>query len=242
MKKTLLEIVQEILNDMDSEPVNSLSDSIEAVQIASIVQSTFENIVATRYIPEHSQLIQLTPLSDSSRPTYFVLQANTRKVENVWYNVGTSSETEYRELTWLAPLQFLQLNDNLTGALEVTDINSATTFKVATDKQPTYYTSFDDAHIVCDSYNNTVDTNLQASKSRAYGTVYPTFSQTDSFVPDLDSTMFRYLINESKSMAMSLLKAPNGKVDQAARRQKQYVQNDTKRLGPYDRWNSFGRS
>ena len=32
MKMTLLEMVQDILNDMDSEPVDTLDDSDEAIQ------------------------------------------------------------------------------------------------------------------------------------------------------------------------------------------------------------------
>jgi hypothetical protein len=54
MKKTLLEIVQDILSDMDSEEVNSISDSNEARQVARIVQTTFYNLIATREIPELS--------------------------------------------------------------------------------------------------------------------------------------------------------------------------------------------
>ena len=48
MKKTLLQIVQNILSDLDSEDVNSISDTVEAMQIARVVENTFYNIVATR--------------------------------------------------------------------------------------------------------------------------------------------------------------------------------------------------
>ena len=65
VKKTLLQIVQNILSDMDSEDVNSLNDSIEAQQVASIVEDTYYNIIATRHIPEHQELIKLTALSRS---------------------------------------------------------------------------------------------------------------------------------------------------------------------------------
>ena len=56
MKKTLLELVQSILSDMDSEPVNSISDSIEAEQIASVIEDTYFNFISAREIPEHRQL------------------------------------------------------------------------------------------------------------------------------------------------------------------------------------------
>ncbi len=53
MKRTLLEMTQSILSDMDSEAVNSISDTVEAQQIASVVEDTYYNIVAARKIPEH---------------------------------------------------------------------------------------------------------------------------------------------------------------------------------------------
>jgi len=56
MKKALLEIVKDILSSMDSEDVNSISDSVEALQVAKIVEETFYDIIATRNVPEHSSL------------------------------------------------------------------------------------------------------------------------------------------------------------------------------------------
>ena len=41
MKFTLLEMVQEILSDMDSDEVDSIEDTVEAEQVATIVRSTY---------------------------------------------------------------------------------------------------------------------------------------------------------------------------------------------------------
>ena len=62
MRNTLLEMVQSILSDMDSENVNSISDSVEAQQVASVIEDTFFNIIAAREIPEHKQLLMLSAL------------------------------------------------------------------------------------------------------------------------------------------------------------------------------------
>ena len=45
MKKTVLEIVQDIMNDMDSDKVNSISDTVESQQIAQTVRTVFESMV-----------------------------------------------------------------------------------------------------------------------------------------------------------------------------------------------------
>ncbi len=73
MTKTVLDLVQTILNDMDSEPVNQLTDTLEAEQVAKVLKNTFEDIVATRIVPEHQELLKLTPASDSAYPHYVPL-------------------------------------------------------------------------------------------------------------------------------------------------------------------------
>ena len=225
MKKTLLEIVQDILSDMDSEEVNSISDSNEARQVARIVQTTFYNLIATREIPEHEELLKLTPASDSNFPTHFEYTDNVKEITDVWYE---DSDGFYREVRWIEPLDFLNRTDRVTeDFVTVFDKNGGTKLRIKNDANPTFYTSFDDKWIVMNSYDSSVDSTLQFSKVRAYGTVYPAFTIADSYTPDLDSTLFPYLVSEAKSTAMSLLKGQTDpKVDQQSRRQKSYMQND----------------
>ena len=71
MKLTLLEIVQKTLSDMDSEGVNSISDTLEAQQIASIAEDVYFGIVAGHPRPDEMSLIKLTALSDTVYPTHF---------------------------------------------------------------------------------------------------------------------------------------------------------------------------
>lgn len=227
MRKTLLEMVQSILNDMDSEAVNSISDTVEAQQIASVIEDTFYNIIAAREIPEHKQLLQITSLSNSAKPTHFLYPTNTKEIERLFYNVGTSG-ANWVEIYFVEPLDFLnRMDEQATGVVVVTDVAGGTPLYIRNDRMPSYYTSFDDNHIVMDAYDASVESILQQSKTRAYGTVYPTFSQTDDFEPDLDEPMLQYLLAEAKSTCFSLFKSGSDpKVEQAARRLKAYVQND----------------
>mgnify|MGYP005848278983 CR=1 FL=1 len=244
MKKTLLQIVQSILSDMDSENVNSIADSVEALQIASIVEDTFYNIIATREIPEHRELIKLTSLSDPNFPTNFTYPTHVKQIEKVWYDVSTDNSRDYMEIRWVDPLVFIGRSDRIgDNYVTVPDRNAGTSLRIGNDRPPSFYTSFDDFNIVMDSFVQTQETNLQESKVRAYGVVYPVFSQTDSYVPDIDNTMFPYLIAEAKSTAMSLLKGgPDPKVEQAARRQRSYIQNDMFKTKQKNKWSNYGRS
>ena len=196
-------MVQNILSDMDSEEINSISDSNEAAQIASVIENTYFGLISARAIPEHSQTIKLTSFSSSVRPTHFSFPARIKNIE------------------FLADSILLIRNDVM----------------------PVYYTSFDDENVVLDSYMSSVDSTLTSAKTRAYGVRFPTFdSYTDTFIPDIDDVMFPYLLAEAKSTALSLFKSgTDPKIEQLARRQKVYVQNDLHRLNVGRPKNDYGR-
>ena len=240
MKMTLLQIVQSILNDMDSEDVDSINSSMEATQVASIVRDVFYNITSTRNVPEHQELIKLTALSDSNFPTHFEYPTNTKQIFKVWYK---NSGGDYREIHYVEPLDFLSKTDGTqTDYVTVNDKVAGTQLRIANDRDPSFYTSFDDKHLVFNSYDADTEATLQESKVRAYGSKVPVFTISDSFVPDLDVDMFPYLLAESKSVAMSLMKGqPDPKVEQHARRQKAYIQSRRYNTKQNPRWKAYGR-
>ena len=243
MKRTLLEMVQSILSDMDSEDVNAISDTLEAQQVASVIEDTYYNIISARDIPEHQELLKLTSLSDSTRPTHFTYPTNLKQIETLSYNTATSG-SQYSEVKFVHPLEFLErMADTSSSSLKVSDKVGNTDLFVYNDIHPTYYTTFDDNHIVMNSYKASVESTLQASKTRAYGTVYPTFTISDSFEPDLDDNMLPYLLAEAKSTCFSLFKAGSDpKVEQQARRLKSYVQNDMHKTKQANKRPYYGRS
>ena len=242
MRTTLLSMVQSILSDMDSEDVNSISDTVEAQQIASVIQDTYFNLISAREIPEHKQMLQLTSLSNSQKPTHFRYPNNTKEIEVLFYNTATSGST-YTQVYFLEPIDFLnRVDETATNVLQVETVAGEVPVFVYTDRMPKYYTSFDDDNIIMDAYNSSVETTLQTSKSRAYGTIYPTFSITDDFEPDLDDTMLPYLLAEAKSTCFSLFKSGSDpKVEQAARRLKSYVQNDMYKTRRENKRPKYGR-
>ena len=240
MKSTLLQVVQSILSDMDSEDVNTISDTIEAQQVASVVEDTYFNIIAARSIPEHNKLIPLVSLASTARPTHFTYPARTKQLMRVDYNIGTASVPDYREIVYVEPLVFMDRMDQT--AKKVTTVDQSVELFVGNDKDPSYYTSFNDNHIIMDAYDASVEANLASNKTRAFCAIYPTFSQTDSFAIDLDQTLMPLLLAESKSACMSLFKGGSDpKVEQAARRLKSYVQNDQYKTRLASR-NQYGRT
>ena len=241
MKRTLLQIVQNILSDMDSEDVNSISDSIEAEQIASVVRDVYFNMVSTRMIPEHQELLTLTSLSSIARPTHFIIPEDVKKIEIVQYNISATG-TDFRTLRYMEPIEFLSLNAEGDATITVNSVNGNVPVLIRNDKSPTYFTLFDDEHVVMDSYDSSISQTLTSSKTRCYGQKIPAFTISDDFTPDVDEVLFPYLIAEAKSTCFSLFK--NGvdqKIEQAARRQKSYIQNDMHRLKQANKRRPYGR-
>ena len=236
MKRTLLELTQSILNDLDSEPVNSISDTEEATQIASVIRDTYFNIVAVRATPEHDRLLKLTALSDNTKPTHFLYPTNCKEIRVFEY--------DNREVYWREPIDFLNNMANPSGDNTVTVLDplSSTNIYIRNDKNPRYYTSFDNQYIVCDSYDSAVDNTLQESKTRCWGVIYPTFTMADSFTPDLDEPMVPYLLAEAKSVCFSIFKSGSDpKIEQAALRLKSFVQNDRFKTTRPNKRNFYGR-
>lgn len=56
MPKPLIEYVQDILSSMDSDEVNSISDTVESMQVATILKNCYEELVANIELPEEYTL------------------------------------------------------------------------------------------------------------------------------------------------------------------------------------------
>jgi hypothetical protein len=252
MSKTVLQLVQSILNDMDSEPINALGDSLEAEQVASILSDTFQDIVYTEDLPEHRELLKLTAASDSAAPTQYTYADNVIRVHRVWYDIQenttpTDAARVYHEITWCDPMDFIDRMDSVgssgTDYDTILENSSGTTLRIVNNQHPSYYTSFDNKTIVMNSYNSTYDTTLQASKVRAYGAVVPTIDTTDgSHVVDLSPAHTQYLLRETLSRCFETLKGgTTPKMEQNTRRVRFYLQNDRYRTVQPNNRNDYGR-
>lgn len=244
---TLLEMVQDILSEMDSDNVNSINDTIESLQVASIIKTTFYELIARRDWPHLNQLFRLDSVSDTNRPNYLKIPSGVQEVEFIQYNTRDSSDTrdKYRVIQYLYPDNFLhkqnQLNDSLSNVSQVTD-TTGVVFSIYTDKEPTYWTSFDDEYIVFDSYDSGVDTTMQGSKTQCRGIKEPPWSPIDTFVPDLPPSAFSLLLEESKSVAFLTLKqVPNEKAEQRSKRQQRRLTRKAWRAKGGIRWPDYGR-
>lgn len=245
-KMTLLEIVQDTLNDLDSDEVNSIADTVEATQIANICRSVYYDVITTVDLPEHTELMTVSGLSDSSRPNYMDANSVT-EIKELRYNVSeTPGELEYKLIGYVPPDEFIQRivtrDTSQTEVIIVIDPASGISLPILNDKMPDYYTSFDDRYLCFDSYDSSVDSTLQTSKTMVLGVKLPSFIMADGAVPDMDDTIFPYYLAEVKSRALSLLKGgPDAKIEQFARKHRYFQRNNRWKTGEQRVLNDYGR-
>lgn len=247
MKRTLLDIVQEILNDLDSDEVNSINDTVESLQVANIVRSCYLEMTSNRNWPDQKKLIQISASNDVSKPNYMRLPDNIKEVISIAYNKVKEGETKlvYQPIKFLYPDEFLRLvnsrNTDLDNVIIVTD-DSGIKIPVVNNQPPTYWTSFDDNWLVFDAYDSTVDDTLKATKSEVIGYVEKSWTTDDNAIPDLPSEAFSALVEEAKSTAFLVLKQmANQKAEQKSQRQQRWLSRKAWRAEGSIRYPNYGR-
>ena len=247
-KMTLLEMVQDILSDMNSDEVNSIVDTVESLQVAQIIKSTYFNLIDGRDWPHLYQMFTLDASGDSLKPTHMRLPDNVIDVNWIKYNVkvAIADKELFRDIIYKTPKEFMAIldaRDSLASFVTVVTDPTTIELNIYNDRVPSYYTSFDNEYIIMDAFNNALESTLQASKTQGYGKVYPTWTVDDTFIPDLPTQSFSYLLNEAKSTCFLRIKEMgDSKAEQHAVSQRRRQSKDAWRVADTVKYNSYGRS
>lgn len=248
MKLTLLEIVQSVLSSMDSDPVNSISDTEEALQVAQVAEEVYfqllnDNSKDWEFL---KKVRQLEALSDPDKPNYLRLPTDVSEVYWIRYEVTDENDTftKYRTLHYRSPEDFISIvqrrRDNEDNIDVVTDFNGVDMF-IKNDEHPHFYTTFDDKHITTDSYNSSVENTHQSSRSVMYCLETPSFLKDDEFVPDLPGKMFSTYLAQVKTVCFFYFKQMENPLDdRAGRRGRNVMLNKEYRTNARD-FRGFGR-
>lgn len=227
-KMTVLQMTQNILSAMNSDEVNSITDTVESQQVAEEIRNTFIELYSNRDIAEFQSLINLATNNDAERPNTLVLPDNAARIKWVKYlNYRSGNTPEYKNVEYLPPETFIERiveqGTNAYGTyitVPITD-TSPLQYTINAEKAPQYYTVFDtDNVLVFDSIDILYEANLTGSNSLAWGYIEPTFELTDEFVPPIDANLFPHFLAEAKSVCfINVKEVANSKEEQRARRQ-----------------------
>ena len=201
-KKTVLDIVQRILSDADGDNVNSISDTVESEQAAQVVQAVYERIIYEYDLEVVEKAIRLNATS-SATPTIMGRPEGLHDVEWVRYDTreSASDDPRFTFIMYSPPSDFInrqaQLSPSATNVTTVA-LESLYELPVYNDRAPRYWTQLDGPDtLIFDGYNSALETNLQASKSLAYGDVDNTITLADATEPDLPKPLGYLLETEA---------------------------------------------
>ena len=199
---TLLEMVQSILDSLDSDDVNSIDETEESLQVVGMIKDTLYALLSDKEWPHLHKTCKLLSVGSTSRPTELQIPESVSTITDVRYDITETgdSDTTYRTLTYLDPADFLDRSLRLSSSATTTEtvtLSSGTILFVENDKMPQYWTSFDDEFLVLDSFDNTEESTVQGSKTIIMCTEIPTWTPSDTFVPDIPINMFPLFLAES---------------------------------------------
>lgn len=243
-KMTLLEMVQNIASALDTDEVNSITDTTESLQIAEVIKETYYEQFNNIFVAESQGLFALDSVSDVDSPNYLRVPPNVSKIKYIKYRDYRAGGM-FGEVTYVSPETFLDMQLQFPGPddglSETTDPSSGVVYYVQNNAYPTYFTLFDDDYIAFNSYDSDYETTMQGINSIGFGTLNREFEMEDDFVPHLDGSLFPLLLAEAKSTCfINIKQVASSKEEQKARRQRIRMQNDQfrARQAQYNHWNS----
>lgn len=247
MAKTLLEITQDILNDIDGDFVNSINDTDEAQQVANIVASTYQAMMSNHNWPHTRRSVNLIPSADSNLPTHMTLAEPIKELVSIDYDRRQITDTNmrYLRMIWKEPDDFLRYtygrNSSSTTTTTVID-PSGVKLLIMNNKGPEYFTSFDDNVLIFDSWDSGIDSTLQSNKTTAIAYIIPPFTVDDAFIPPIPEEFFAALIEEAKSKsAVKIHQTVDQKSEQESTRQMGFLTRKGWRAHGGIRYPDYGR-
>ncbi len=197
-----------MLNDTDGDSVNSIADTPESLQMSEIVEDEYRELLSKRPWRHEQGLFPLESLGDSNRPNYLKIPVAVEQLGEIKYNKRKATDTKdkFLNVIYCEPVFFIDMLDSRDSSASnikvVTDFDNSL-LNIRDDFAPTYWTSFDDVHIIFDSYDKGIDSTVQGAKSKslAFKNIRVAFSKSDTFVPDLPEDQFPLLLAICKKRA-----------------------------------------
>ena len=200
------------MDHTDGFRISTIDDGIEAQQVASIAEKVFYDLDNDVFgNSKLESLIQLEALADNTKPNYLRLPDDALNIRDdvVMYNTSKdNTEIEMTKIAYLSPIEFLEMIGRKkvkTTNQIVTDFNGYR-MTIDNNKAPQYFTSFDDSHLVFDSYNSAVDSTLQQSKSGVITQIQRSFVPSDTYIIDFPEWFHTTYLNQVMSEASAALR------------------------------------
>ncbi len=190
MSITLLEVVQDVLSDLNSDEVTSITDTVEAQQVVKIAHRKYIELLERddyRHLCKNQITGALTEEGTTTYPTTFELSSTYRSISNIRYDITETGDTNktMRTIIYKTPDEFNTIiHGRKTGATDVDDKlikGTGGQLWVINDKWPLYWTSYDDIYVTLDAYLTTENTILETDRMYCDAILEPVWTESNTF-------------------------------------------------------------
>ncbi len=226
-KMTLIDAVQSILSDADSDEVSSINDTVESEQCAQVIKDTFDRIVSLHDL-EHIKQIRRLDATSSTTPNVLNRPEGFHTIEWVQYDTKTAAgdPQSYSYMTYCEPDEFLtriqgrNTDDSTVDAVNLVTLGIDVVLPIRNDQAPSFYTVMDvgSDYLIFDSYDSDLESNLQQSKNLSYGMQQPTLSLANLSTFTVPKHLESLILSEAKAMYFDLFKDGTTREQDRARR------------------------
>jgi len=223
-KLTLLEMVAHVADKISSDEVSTLAtDSVEVEEITKLVLEVLEDIIYRNdWEFLRDRPMQLTAGTNEIELT---IPTNVKKIQTVRYRfVDAGIQSGFRTLQYMHPDEFIQRlqNNRPTEPDTATVIINGMELYPRTNRQPRYWTSFNEQTIVFDSYDAAENpSGVEATDSTILATIYLDFTGSDieTWVAPIPEQLFTLWKQESVAEAfVQLRQSENPRAERRSRR------------------------
>lgn len=228
-KKTVLQLVQNILSSLDLDNVNSISDTEEATQVSLILERSYYALIARKQWKFMEKTMNLQSVGNALNPTKIKIPDNVNRITCLRYKLFLDTDNipespiQWKQIPYKFPCDFIdhvQRRDPNADNILTVDNDDGVEMYIQTDKAPEFWTSFDDTFIYFDNLDRVGNSTMSGFRSSINAIVEQPWVQSDTFVPVLPQDMFTALEAEARSIAWTEFKqTTNAKAEQEARRQ-----------------------
>lgn len=254
-KRNILQLVQQLGEGIGSDEIDSLDETIEASEIATILAQTVTEVISRKrweFIKDRVRQLD-ERLGGSTQLNTLVIPSDVTRINCLRYrDTNNDTITSFIDLTYMQPCEFMEFVQSRNSAdANITAIANAdgVLINVLTDNAPTRWTSFDEETITFDAYDATVGTGNLITDSVIIADIVPVIDYTDATatlkVPERMETL---IFNEALSTCnYRLRQTADPRADRLARRQhislreNEHITNKDTQESNYGRRSRSGR-
>lgn len=226
-KRTILQLVQQLGEAIGSDEIDTLNETIEASEIATILEQTVTEVISRKrweFIKDRVRQLQLRSAGSTQLNT-LAIPIDVTRVNCLRYrDTNNTDVTTFIDLQYMQPcdfIDFVQARNSSDANITAIANDDGVLINVLTDNAPTRWTSFDEENITFDAYDASVGTGNLIADSVIIADIVPVIDYTD---PDatlkVPERMETLIYNEALSTcAIRLRQTVDPKAERVARRQ-----------------------